>query len=58
MTTSNINFNKTTISPDCKNMYSEFINTYNEIKPATKSKLLNYFIEYKLKNLMEVIEEF
>jgi 5'-3' exonuclease len=34
------------------------INTYNEIKPATKSKLLNYFIEYKLKNLMEVIEEF
>jgi hypothetical protein len=33
------------------------INTYEETKPA-KGKLLNYFIEHKLKNLMEVIEEF
>jgi 5'-3' exonuclease len=35
----------------------KIINTYDEIKPA-KGKLLNYFIEHKLKNLMEVIEEF
>jgi len=35
----------------------KIINTYEETKPA-KGKLLNYFIEYKLKNLMEVIEEF
>jgi 5'-3' exonuclease len=34
------------------------INTYEEAKPAPRSKLLNYFIEHKLKNLMEVIEEF
>jgi hypothetical protein len=35
----------------------KIINTYEETKPA-KGKLLNYFIENKLKNLMEVIEEF
>lgn len=35
----------------------KIINTYEEVKPA-KGKLLNYFIEHKLKNLMEVIEEF
>jgi hypothetical protein len=36
----------------------KIINTYDEAKPASKSKLLNYFIENKLKNLMDVIEEF
>lgn len=36
---------------------SKIINTFDEAKPA-KGKLLNYFIEHKLKNLMEVIEEF
>jgi hypothetical protein len=36
----------------------KIINTYNETVPAKKNKLLNYFIEHKLKNLMEVIEEF
>ena len=36
----------------------KIINTYEEIKPAPKSKMLNYFIDNKLKNLMEVIEEF
>mgnify|MGYP003336965565 FL=1 len=35
----------------------QILNTYEETKPA-KGKLLNYFIEHKLKNLMEVIEEF
>jgi 5'-3' exonuclease len=35
----------------------KIINTYEGIEPA-KGKLLNYFIEHKLKNLMEVIEEF
>ena len=34
------------------------INSYEETKPAGRSKLLNYFIEHKLKNLMDVIEEF
>ena len=36
----------------------KIINTYDEVKPASRSKLLNYFIENKLKNLMDVIEEF
>ena len=36
----------------------QIINTYNEMLPASRSKLLNYFIEHKLKNLMDVIEEF
>jgi hypothetical protein len=36
---------------------AKIINTFEETKPA-KGKLLNYFIEHKLKNLMEVIEEF
>lgn len=35
----------------------KIINTFEETKPV-KGKLLNYFIEHKLKNLMEVIEEF
>lgn len=34
------------------------INTYDETKPASRQRLLNYFIEHKLKNLMDVIEEF
>jgi len=36
----------------------KIINTFDETKPATKQKMLNYFIEKKLKNLMDVIEEF
>jgi len=37
---------------------TKIINTYEETVPAKRNKLLNYFIEHKLKNLMEVIEEF
>ena len=36
----------------------KIINNYEETVPAKRNKLLNYFIEHKLKNLMEVIEEF
>ena len=36
----------------------KIINTYEETKPASRQKLLNYFIEKKLKNLIDVIEEF
>jgi len=35
----------------------KIINTYEETKPA-RGKLLNYFIQHKLKNLIDVIEEF
>ena len=34
----------------------KIINTYEETVPAKRNKLLNYFIEHKLKNLMDVIE--
>lgn len=34
------------------------INTYEQTVPAKRNKLLNYFIEHKLKNLMDVIEDF
>jgi len=40
-----------------KDIKEKIINTYNDIQPA-KGKLLNYFIENKLRNLMDVIEEF
>jgi hypothetical protein len=47
---------------DLKQIPSEIknniINTFDEAKPATKQKMLNYFIDKRLKNLMEVIEEF
>jgi 5'-3' exonuclease len=36
----------------------KIINTYEETKPASRQNLLNYFIDKKLKNLIEVIEEF
>jgi 5'-3' exonuclease len=34
------------------------IDTYDSIKPSPRSKLINFFMEKKLKNLMDVIEEF
>jgi 5'-3' exonuclease len=37
---------------------NNIINTFDELKPASKQKMLNYFIDKRLKNLMEVIEEF
>lgn len=37
---------------------TKIINTYEETKPASKGKILDYFIAHKLKNLMDVIEEF
>lgn len=41
-----------------KDIKEKIINTYSETKPASRQKLLNYFIKNKLKNLMDVIEEF
>ena len=37
---------------------AEIINNYNDVKVGSKQRLLNYFIEHKLKNLIDVIEEF
>lgn len=36
----------------------KILNTFEETKPASRQKMLNYFITKKLKNLMDVIEEF
>ena len=37
---------------------TKIINNYEETKPASKGKILDYLIANKLKGLMEVIEEF
>ena len=37
---------------------TKILNSYEETVPATKGKILDYFITNKLKNLMDVIEEF
>lgn len=34
------------------------INSYEETKPVSKQKILDYFIAHKMKNLIDVIEEF
>lgn len=41
-----------------EDIQTKIINTYDETKPASKGKILDYFIANKLKNLMDVIEEF
>lgn len=43
------------IPEDIKN---SIIDTYNTTKPSPRMKLMTYFMEKKLKNLMDVIEEF
>lgn len=43
------------IPGDIKN---SIIDTYNNTKPAPRMRLMTYFMEKKLKNLMDVIEEF
>lgn len=52
--------NKTLIDLKCipTPIKEEIINTYENTKPANKQKMLNYFIQYKLTNLMDVIEDF
>ena len=41
-----------------KEIQEKILNTFEETKPANRQKMLNYFISNKLKNLMDVIEEF
>ena len=57
-----IGFNRNKILIDLTHIPEEIkmkiIETYDSTKPAPKSKLLTYFIEKKLKNLLEVIEDF
>ena len=57
-----INFSRNQTLIDLKFIPDEIkqsiINTYEETKPASKGKILDYLIAHKLKNLIEVIEEF
>jgi 5'-3' exonuclease len=41
-----------------KEISEAIINTYEALPNKDKSKLLNYFIEHKMKNMLEIIEEF
>jgi hypothetical protein len=41
-----------------KEIKESIINEYDSVKPASRMKLFNYFIEKKLKNLMDVIEDY
>ena len=41
-----------------KDIKEKIINSYEESKPAPKQKLFNYFVEKKLMNLMDVIEDY
>lgn len=52
--------NQTLIDLNCipDNIKQSILQSYNDVKVPPKSMLINYFMENKLKNLMEVIEEF
>jgi 5'-3' exonuclease len=41
-----------------ENIKSQIVVAYDTTKPCNKQKMLNYFIENRLKNLLEVIDEF
>jgi len=36
----------------------QIVEAYENTKPSTRQKMFNYFIEKRLSNLMEVIDEF
>lgn len=61
-TIANTGFARNQVLIDLRNIpgdiKAKIINTYEETKPASKGKILDYFIANKLKNLMDVIEEF
>jgi len=41
-----------------ENIKEQIVEAYNTVKPANRQKMLNYFIENRLKNLIEVLDEF
>lgn len=60
--TAKTGFSRNQILIDLRNIPEEIktkiLNSYEETVPASKGKILDYFIANKLKNLMDVIEEF
>jgi hypothetical protein len=41
-----------------ENIKQQIVDCYDNTKPSTRQKMFNYFIEKRLSNLMEVIDEF
>lgn len=41
-----------------ENIKANIVTTYDDAKPHPRQKMLNYLIEYRLKNLLEVADEF
>jgi hypothetical protein len=41
-----------------QSIVESIISRYEEIKPATRQQFMNYMIANRLKNLLEVIDEF
>lgn len=56
----NFDRNKQLIDLSCipGSVSKNIIDTYEELKPANKQKFMNYMIANRLKNLLEVIDEF
>jgi hypothetical protein len=56
----NWNRNKMMIDLSCipENVVKSIIDSYEQSKPATKQQFMNYMISKRLKNLLEVIDEF
>ena len=56
----NYNRNRTLIDLNCipPELEAKIINEFNDVKVASRDKILNYFINKKLKTLIEVIDEF
>ena len=51
-------YSATQLSEIPENISKNIIDTYMMTKPATKQKFMNYLITNRLKNLLEVIDEF
>jgi len=56
----NYNRNRNLIDLSCipQELEDKIINEFNDVKVASRDKILNYFITKKLKTLIEVIDEF
>jgi hypothetical protein len=52
--------NKQLIDLSCipENIVKSIVDEYDEVKPANRQKFMNYLISNRLKNLLEVIDEF
>jgi hypothetical protein len=60
--TAKTGYSRNSVLIDLRNIPADIqtgiINSYEETKPVSKQKILDYFIAHKMKNLIDVIEEF